>query len=60
MYSNVDLPCGSTYNTIIPKFDPTATTSENYIGKTLASVGLVSLDSVNDKRCGLEAKFAQF
>jgi len=60
MYSNVDLPCGSTYNTIIPKFDQAATTSENYIGKILASVSLVSLDSINDKRCGLETKFSQF
>ena len=61
MYSNVDLPCGSTYtHQSIPQFDPTATTSENYIGKVLASTNLVSFDGINTKRCNLEAQFAQF
>lgn len=59
-YANVDLPCGSTYNTPIPKFDLKDSSVENYIGKTIFSITATSFNSLNDKRCALESKFSQF
>ena len=59
-YANVDLACGSTYTTVIPKFDLKDTMSENAIGKTIFSMSSVSMDGINNKRCAMEAKFGAF
>ena len=57
MIANVDAACGAqlVLSTLDLGYDPKDTAAPNYIGKTLYSAGFANFDSLNERRCEIEA-----
>ncbi len=60
--SNVDIGCDatSTNSVVNINFNPQDQQTENYVGKTLYSIGYGSFESMNQKRCAVENLIENF